>query len=74
MSNKMWEGTVEHAKTCVLSGKLYVYYADDKQNIGVIFNNIFQLMGLIADGSYMSVDSLSDNEKVWFILIYLWPL
>jgi hypothetical protein len=31
-------------------------------------------MGLIADGSYMSVDSLSDNEKVWFILIYLWPL
>ncbi len=74
MSNKMWEGTVEHAKTCVLSGKLYVYYADDKQNIGVIFNNIFQLMGLIADGSYMSVDSLSDNEKVWFILIHLWPL
>lgn len=65
MSNKMWEGTVEHAKTCVLSGKLYVYYADDKQNIGVIFNNIFQLMGLIADGSYMSVDSLSDNEKVY---------
>ncbi|KAH9562949.1 hypothetical protein CY35_05G099300 [Sphagnum magellanicum] len=65
MSNKMWEGTVEHAKTCVLSGKLYVYYADEKQNIGVIFNNIFQLMGLIADGSYMSVDSLSDNEKVY---------
>jgi hypothetical protein len=65
MSNKMWEGTVEHAKTCVLSGKLYVYYADEKQNIGVIFNNIFQLMGLIAEGSYMSVDSLSDSEKVY---------
>jgi hypothetical protein len=63
MSNKMWEGTVEHAKTCVLSGKLHVYYADEKQNIGVIFNNIFQLMGLIAEGSYMSVDSLSDSEK-----------
>ncbi|PTQ44825.1 hypothetical protein MARPO_0018s0017 [Marchantia polymorpha] len=65
MSNKMWEGTVEHAKTCVLSGKLHVYYADDKQNIGVIFNNISQLMGLIADGQYMSVDSLSDSEKVY---------
>ncbi|CAM6108981.1 unnamed protein product [Calypogeia fissa] len=65
MSNKMWEGTVEHAKTCVLSGKLHVYYADEKQNIGVIFNNIFQLMGLIADGQYMSVDSLSDSEKVY---------
>ncbi|XP_024522578.1 calmodulin-binding protein 60 D isoform X2 [Selaginella moellendorffii] len=65
MSNKMWEGTVEHAKTCVLSGKLYVYYADEKQNIGVIFNNIFQLMGLMAGGQYLSVDSLSDAEKVY---------
>jgi hypothetical protein len=65
MSNRMWDSTVEHAKTCILSGKLYVYYADEKQNIGVIFNNIFQLMGLIADGSYMSVDSLSDSEKVY---------
>jgi hypothetical protein len=64
MSNRMWDSTVEHAKTCILSGKLHVYYADDKQNIGVIFNNIFQLMGLIADGSYMSVDSLSESEKV----------
>lgn len=60
---------MEHAKTCVLSGKLHVYYADEKQNIGVIFNNIFQLMGLIADGAYMSVDSLSDSEKVIFCLI-----
>ncbi|CAK9874017.1 unnamed protein product [Sphagnum jensenii] len=65
MSNRMWDSTVEHAKTCILSGKLHVYYADDKQNIGVIFNNIFQLMGLIADGSYMSVDSLSESEKVY---------
>ncbi|GJP41326.1 hypothetical protein CLOM_g988 [Closterium sp. NIES-68] len=65
MSNKMWEGVVEHAKTCALNGKLYVYYADEKQNIGVIFNNIFQLMGLIADGQYMSVDLLSDSEKIY---------
>ncbi|CAI5971277.1 unnamed protein product [Closterium sp. NIES-64] len=65
MSNKMWEGVVEHAKTCALNGKLYVYYADEKQNIGVIFNNIFQLMGLIADGQYMSVDLLSDSEKLY---------
>jgi hypothetical protein len=69
MSNKMWEGTLEHAKTCVLSGKLHVYYADEKQNIGAIFNSNFQLLGIIADGAYMSVDSLSDSEKVIFCLI-----
>ena len=61
--------TVEHAQTCVLSGKLHVYYADEEQNIGVIFNDIFLLLGLIADGAYKSVDSLSDSEKVIFCLI-----
>eukprot|EP00249_Psilotum_nudum_P024342 c29161_g4_i1 orf=529-2574(-) len=64
MSNKMWESTVEHAKTCVLSGKYYVYYTDRSHNIGVIFNHIYQLMGLIANQRYMSVESLTENEKV----------
>lgn len=63
MSNKMWEVLVEHSKTCVLSGKVYVYYPDDK-NVGVVFNNIYELSGLIAGGQYHPVDSLSDSEKV----------
>ncbi|CAM0904509.1 unnamed protein product [Alopecurus aequalis] len=29
MSNKMWESLVEHAKTCVLSGKHYIYYSNE---------------------------------------------
>ncbi|KAF9614443.1 hypothetical protein IFM89_018679 [Coptis chinensis] len=32
MSNKMWDVLVEHAKTCVLSGKHYVYHPDDTRN------------------------------------------
>nr|GMD09012.1 calmodulin-binding protein 60 D-like [Ipomoea batatas] len=64
MSNKMWEALVEHAKTCVLSGKLYVYYPDEYlKNVGVVFNNIYELCGLIAGGEYHSVDSLSDDQK-----------
>ncbi|KAJ4825107.1 Calmodulin-binding protein 60 B [Turnera subulata] len=67
MSNKMWDVLVEHAKTCVLSGKLYVYYPDDAdaRNIGVVFNNIYELSGLIANGEYHSADTLSDNQKVY---------
>ncbi|XP_019169624.1 PREDICTED: calmodulin-binding protein 60 B-like isoform X2 [Ipomoea nil] len=65
MSNKMWEALVEHAKTCVLSGKLYVYYPDDLRNVGVVFNNIYELCGLIAGGEFHSVDSLSDDQKVY---------
>ncbi|KAL5549074.1 hypothetical protein UlMin_004305 [Ulmus minor] len=65
MSNKMWEALIDHAKTCVLSGKLYVYYPEDSRNVGVVFNNIFELSGLIAGEQYYSADSLSDNQKVY---------
>ncbi|KAG5516789.1 hypothetical protein RHGRI_037513 [Rhododendron griersonianum] len=79
MSNKMWEVLLEHAKTCVLSGKLYVYYSDDVRNVGVVFNNIYELSGLIAGGQFCSVDSLSDSQKVvleitptsWFLQVYV---
>ncbi|KAJ6706984.1 hypothetical protein OIU85_027345 [Salix viminalis] len=62
---KMWDVLVEHAKTCVLSGKLYIYYPEDEKNVGVVFNNIYELSGLIANGQYYSADSLSDNQKVY---------
>ncbi|KAL8228176.1 hypothetical protein R6Q57_015760 [Mikania cordata] len=65
MSNKMWDVLVEHAKTCILSPKLYVYYSDDGQNVGVVFNHIYELSGLVADGHYYATDALSDNQKVF---------
>lgn len=64
MSNKMWEALLEHAKTCILSGKLYVYYPEDTRNVGVAFNNIYELRGLISGDQFYSADSLSDSQKV----------
>ncbi|KAM7254857.1 hypothetical protein ACFE04_020098 [Oxalis oulophora] len=64
MSNKMWDVLVEHAKTCVLSGKLYVFYPDEARNVGVVFNSIYELSGLVANGQYYSAESLSENQKV----------
>ncbi|KAL5772856.1 hypothetical protein ACOSQ2_012780 [Xanthoceras sorbifolium] len=64
MSNRMWENTVEHAKTCVLGGKLYVYYTDEIHNTGVVFNHIYELRGLIADGQFVSLESLNHSQKV----------
>ena len=64
MSNRMWDALMEHAKTCVLSGKLYVYYSDDARNVGVAFNNIYELSGLIAGDQFCSADTLSDSQKV----------
>lgn len=65
MSNKMWDVLVEHAKTCVLSGKLYIYYAEDSRTAGVVFNNIYELSGLITGDQYFSADSLDDTQKVY---------
>lgn len=64
MSNRMWDALMEHAKTCALSGKLYVYYSDDARNVGVVLNNIYELSGLIVGEQYFPADSLSDSQKV----------
>lgn len=64
MSNRMWDNTVEHAKTCVLGGKLYIYYADGVHSAGVVFNHIYELRGLITDGQFLPLESLNHNQKV----------
>lgn len=64
MSNRMWESTVEHAKTCVLGGKLYVYYTEQTHNTGVVFNHIYEFRGLIANGHFSSLESLNHDQKV----------
>ncbi|KAF5461768.1 hypothetical protein F2P56_017842 [Juglans regia] len=65
MSNKMWDALLEHAKTCVTSGKFYVYFSDDARNMGAVFNNIYELRGLINGEQYLSANSLSDSQKVY---------
>ncbi|KAK4769130.1 hypothetical protein SAY86_027280 [Trapa natans] len=65
MSNKMWDALLEHAKTCVLSGKLYVYHPEDNQSVGIVFNNIYELSGLITGDQYHSSDSLTDSQKFY---------
>ncbi|GMP22380.1 hypothetical protein CsSME_00000432 [Camellia sinensis var. sinensis] len=61
----MWDALIEHAKTCAMSGKLYVYYADDTRNVGVVFNSIYELSGLITGEQYLLSDSLSDSQKLY---------
>lgn len=70
MSNKMWDVLVEHAKTCVLSGKHYIYYSDETKTIGAIFNNIYEFTGLIASGQYVSAESLNENQKVYIVCLF----
>ncbi|KAL8465311.1 hypothetical protein ACS0TY_034714 [Phlomoides rotata] len=61
MSAKMWEITVEHARTCVLDKKSY-FYGSYPTN-GVVFNVVGQLLGVFSNGQYVDADKLSEVEK-----------
>ncbi|XP_011071789.1 calmodulin-binding protein 60 A-like isoform X1 [Sesamum indicum] len=61
MSAKMWEVTVEHARTCVLDKKLYLYNTTQKN--AVVFDVVGQLMGISSNGHYIPTDKLSEAEK-----------
>ncbi|XP_059640854.1 calmodulin-binding protein 60 A [Cornus florida] len=64
MSAKMWEVTVDHARTCTLDKKLYLYCPPGFQpKTGVVFNIVGQVMGLLSECECVPVDKLSETKK-----------
>ncbi|KAF8399323.1 hypothetical protein HHK36_015188 [Tetracentron sinense] len=64
MSNKMWEVTVEHARTCSLDKRMYLYRPlSSQRRMGVVFDVIGQVLGLLAECQYVPNDELSGTEK-----------
>ncbi|KAK8690510.1 hypothetical protein V6N13_074042 [Hibiscus sabdariffa] len=65
MSAKMWEVTVEHARTCVLDKRVYLYCPPgSQQKSGVVFNIVGQVTGLLSECQYITIDKLSETEKI----------
>ncbi|CAN1132961.1 Calmodulin-binding protein 60 A [Linum perenne] len=64
MSAKMWEVTVEHAQTCILDNRIYLYFSPGQPKISVVFNIVGQVRGLLSDCQYVPVDKMSETEKV----------
>lgn len=68
MPAKMWDITVDHAKTCVLDKRAYLYYSPtSQQKTAVVFNVVGQLMGLLMEHEFIPVEKLSETEKVLLI-------
>ncbi|KAG5056679.1 hypothetical protein AAZX31_05G033100 [Glycine max] len=63
MSAKMWEVTVEHARTCVLDTTRHVYFPSNSQEPGVVFNAVGQVTGLLSECEYVTVEKLTETEK-----------
>ncbi|XP_030476361.1 calmodulin-binding protein 60 D-like [Syzygium oleosum] len=60
---KNWDILVDHARTCKIDRKLYLYYSDGMRKHGAVFNTDCQLIGLIKDGVYLATDWLSVQDK-----------
>ncbi|GAV71002.1 Calmodulin_bind domain-containing protein, partial [Cephalotus follicularis] len=64
MSPKMWEVTLEHARTCNIDKRMYLYSPSGCQRkSGVVFNVVGQVMGLLSECQYVPIDKLSESEK-----------
>ncbi|XP_074359853.1 calmodulin-binding protein 60 D-like [Apium graveolens] len=52
---KKWEEITDHAKTCIINGKVHVYISpDSKQMCGVVFDAIGQLKGSLKESQNSS--------------------
>lgn len=64
MSAKMWEITVDHARTCVIDKRVFLYCpSSSQQKNGVVFNIVGQVRGLLSECQYVPLDKLSETEK-----------
>ncbi|CAO2818258.1 unnamed protein product [Amaranthus hypochondriacus] len=65
MSAKMWEVTIEHARTCVLDKRVFLYYSPVSQHRnGVVFNVVGLVMGLFLDSQFVPVDNLPETDQI----------
>ncbi|KAL8457699.1 hypothetical protein ACS0TY_035533 [Phlomoides rotata] len=58
-----WKATVDHARTCPKDDKVYLYYTSTESKMGVIFDAVGGLKGIINDSHYVPINDLSADEK-----------
>lgn len=75
MSSKMWEITLDHARSCVLDSSVHVYQAPGFQKkTAVVFNVVAQVLGLFVDFQYIHAEKLSEIEKALILSLYIFDL
>lgn len=71
LKGKLWEVTVEHAQKCATEKRICYYYSSQRK-IGVVFNVVEQVLGLIISGcKYSPLQNLSDKDKVLCYAMFL---
>ncbi|KAJ0989184.1 hypothetical protein J5N97_007540 [Dioscorea zingiberensis] len=66
MSDKMWVGTISHARTCPLGTKQYWFHGPD---CAIILNPICEVVSVIIDGNFCSPDQLPVQQRAYVQLM-----
>lgn len=62
MPDKVFLATVEHGLTCKRNKHIY-RPPNSQKNAGVIFDDVGQLLGVLSDNGFVSVEKLSEKAK-----------
>lgn len=64
ISDSTWRSIIDHASACVLDEKeLYRYQIG--QDINILFNSIYKVVGASFSDQYYPVDKLNPDQKVF---------
>lgn len=69
ISDKAWRIIIEHAFACVLDEN-EVYHYQKEQDITILLNSIYEVIGATFNGEYYSVDRLNSDQKVYPIRFF----
>lgn len=61
MSDRMWEGTVAHAKTCIIGDKLYLHRGPQWS---LVLNPICEVVSIVTGSMTCTVQELSRPQMV----------
>ena len=69
ISRKSKEVIIEHAKASAIDDKEYYIYRAPQQPISLVFNSIYEVVGVDLDGqNYRTPDTLNLDAEVYYII------
>ncbi|XP_074559562.1 calmodulin-binding protein 60 D-like isoform X2 [Curcuma longa] len=64
MSARMWEVTVDHARTCFLGDEVHVYYPNGQRKTGFVFNVVGEALGTYSEQQFIPLTDLQNSAKI----------
>ncbi|BBH06501.1 Calmodulin-binding protein [Prunus dulcis] len=59
ISNRTWDTIIEHAKACEIDDHKFYAYHRTEQDVSLLFNSIYKVVGAMVNGQYCSLDELT---------------